>query len=158
MWIGRLLNKALACVLRSCFTKKLKLCRSIPSSSLWSESCKACSQWLLCMPLSVCLSLTALETHSNSLFIFAFPGSLNIYTTFAHLLLVYPFPNKVTIFRMTAKQRFAIFRFHLNTCQFCSSLWQFGITMAVRIWDSSLYPIQDRKRLYIIAVLTSGIG
>lgn len=84
----------------------------------------------VCHCLSVCLSQHLKPTQTVSLFS-AFPGSLNIHTTFAHLLLVYPFPNKVTIFRMTAKQRFAIFRFHLNTCQFCSSLWQFGITMAV---------------------------
>lgn len=155
MWIGRLLNKALACVLRSCFTKKLKLCRSIPSSSLWSESCKACSQWLLCMPLSVCLSLTALETHSNSLFILCipwFPQHPHHLCSFVACLSISQQSNHLSNDCQATICHISIPFKYMPVLLFSMAVWYNNGS------DSSLYPIQDRKRLYIIAVLTSGIG
>ena len=83
MWMGRLSNKALASVLRSYFTKKLKL-GSIRSSYFQPVSCPG----LLAVAPSAQSTWNSLK-QPLSLIIPALPGSLIIHTTFERQLFVY---------------------------------------------------------------------
>lgn len=88
MGTGTLLNKALTPALRSCFTRKLKLCESIGGSSLWPQPCRAHGHRLLSSPLLFKHTCPACPTDC------VFFLSLHSLTPTSEVpLLVYPFPQ-----------------------------------------------------------------